>query len=195
MDAWKCRVTLPPSTRTPRRAEGAGLALKVRSKGAITSTRSRPPLEPPGTSTEVLAGRRDRREGGARRSKARKLAWSGICRRLRSRSLPRFRRSFLSQVSKNCRRPYSDAISPHHGHRVMASAYKSATRTSDVSDSEAEAAISGSESSHTVEVASSSSGAAGDEVPTRTASAKLSQLPVELRNRILMLTSRGVSHR
>lgn len=77
----------------------------------------------------------------------------------------------------------------------MASAYKSANRMSDDSDSEFGGIDSEEESSHTVEADSSSSDTSDDEVPATKTGAKLSQLPVELRNRILMLTSRGVSYR
>lgn len=77
----------------------------------------------------------------------------------------------------------------------MASAYKSATRTSDDSDSEFGGIVSDEESSHTAEADSPSSDTSEDEVPAAKAGAKLSQLPVELRNRVLMLTSRGVSYR
>ena len=77
----------------------------------------------------------------------------------------------------------------------MASAYKSATRTSDDSDSELDVNMSSEESSHTLEGESSASDTSEDDHPTLQAAGKLSNLPVELRNRILMLTSRGVSHR
>ena len=77
----------------------------------------------------------------------------------------------------------------------MASAYKSAIRSSDDSDSDINVAMASPDSSHTLEGDSSASHDSEDDAPTIQTSAKLSQLPVELRNRILMLTSRGVSHR
>lgn len=77
----------------------------------------------------------------------------------------------------------------------MASAYKSTTRTSDDSDSDADRSMSSAESSHTLEGDSSASDEFEDDEPVPQTDAKLSQLPVELRNRVLMLTSRGVSHR
>ncbi len=79
----------------------------------------------------------------------------------------------------------------------MASAYKSAMRAADDSDS-------GSElddfSSNTLSVQEdsgdyNSSSDDQDESSPQPTPAKLAQLPVELRNRILMLTTRGVSHR
>ena len=78
----------------------------------------------------------------------------------------------------------------------MASAYKSATRMDDESDMDSEDEIMSNESSVTVEDETSESDMSGtdDEEPAPKSST-LDQLPVELRNRILMLTSRGVSHR
>lgn len=70
----------------------------------------------------------------------------------------------------------------------MASAYRNANRGSDESDSDmSEVEINGHAGSDTD--ASDASDASEEQTPA------LAQLPVELRNRILMLTSRGVSHR
>lgn len=70
----------------------------------------------------------------------------------------------------------------------MASAYRNANRGSDGSDSDvsdiSDVEINGHGDSDTAASESSD-----EETPA------LAQLPVELRNRILMLTSRGVSHR
>ncbi|OQV08788.1 Brix domain-containing protein [Cladophialophora immunda] len=74
----------------------------------------------------------------------------------------------------------------------MASAYKSAMRSGDASDSDESGSVVSAESSSTLRAESSS----GEE---RAQSQKkmndLSQLPPEIRNRVLMLTSRGVSYR
>ena len=77
----------------------------------------------------------------------------------------------------------------------MASAYKTATRTVDDTDSEPDVALPTLDSDETVEADTSASDTSDDEIPQANSNSKLSELPVELRNRILMLTSRGVSHR
>jgi len=66
----------------------------------------------------------------------------------------------------------------------MASAYKSAMRAADPNDSD--------DSSTTVR-ADSSDLSDGEQKPTQ--KGPLADLPLELRNRVLMLTSRGVSYR
>lgn len=71
----------------------------------------------------------------------------------------------------------------------MASAYRNANRGSDESDSD----ISDAEFSD--RISSEGSESSDDVSDDETTAPTLAQLPVELRNRILMLTSRGVSHR
>ncbi|EXJ91454.1 hypothetical protein A1O3_00002 [Capronia epimyces CBS 606.96] len=73
----------------------------------------------------------------------------------------------------------------------MASAYKSAMRSGDSSDSDEMSSVSSDHSSNTVRADSPSRGAHSE---TRKNN-NMSQLPLEMRNRILMLTSRGVSYR
>ena len=71
----------------------------------------------------------------------------------------------------------------------MASAYKSAMRGGDLSESDSDAS---EQSSNTIPNESA------DEKENPVAKTKrddASQIPVEIRNRILMLTSRGVSYR
>lgn len=80
-------------------------------------------------------------------------------------------------------------------HTSMASAYKTATRTVDDTDSELDVDMPTLDSDETVEADTSASDTSDHEAPQANANSKLSELPVELRNRILMLTSRGVSHR
>lgn len=72
----------------------------------------------------------------------------------------------------------------------MASAYKSAMRSGDSSDSDETRSVSSEQSSNTVQA--DSPGAAER---TEAGKKNLSQLPLEIRNRVLMLTSRGVSYR
>jgi hypothetical protein len=74
----------------------------------------------------------------------------------------------------------------------MASAYRSAMRSGNEFDSDEEGSETSAASSSTVRAESS-----GEEGKTtkQTKSNGLSQLPSEIRNRILMLTSRGVSYR
>jgi hypothetical protein len=81
----------------------------------------------------------------------------------------------------------------------MASAYRSATRATDQSEfDDEESVISSPESSQTLGADSFDDSLndynQGIPAPARQTST-LDQLPVELRNKILMLTSRGVSHR
>ncbi|KAL2423673.1 Ribosome biogenesis protein BRX1 [Exophiala dermatitidis] len=73
----------------------------------------------------------------------------------------------------------------------MASAYKSAMRSGDSSDSDETGSISSDHSSNTVR-ADSPSGERSSESKRQNS---LAQLPSEVRNRVLMLTSRGVSYR
>lgn len=77
----------------------------------------------------------------------------------------------------------------------MASAYKNATRESDDSDSDVGVFFSGEDSSHTIEADTLSDNTSDEEVSPPKGTSKLGDLPVELRNRVLMLTSRGVSYR
>ena len=80
----------------------------------------------------------------------------------------------------------------------MASAYKSTMRAGDDSDSEPDfASFSDEESSRTLSAHEDSDDVStgSDEEDEPLPDANLAQLPVELRNRILMLTTRGVSHR
>ncbi|RMZ77938.1 hypothetical protein DV738_g4185, partial [Chaetothyriales sp. CBS 135597] len=75
----------------------------------------------------------------------------------------------------------------------MASAYKSASRGADDSDFES---LSGDESSRTLSAHGNDEEDSDDEqAPPPRPLSKASQPPVELRNRILMLTSRGISFR
>ena len=75
---------------------------------------------------------------------------------------------------------------------TMASAYKSAMRLGDSSDSEASNAASSEQSSNTIRAESPE-----DAKPFRRSKEEdgLSQASLEIRNRILMLTTRGVSYR
>ena len=75
---------------------------------------------------------------------------------------------------------------------TMASAYKSAMRSADSSDSEASDAASSDQSSDTVCAESPQ-----DAEPLQRSKKQndFSQIPLEIRNRTLMLTSRGVSYR
>ncbi|KIW54333.1 hypothetical protein PV05_06697 [Exophiala xenobiotica] len=77
----------------------------------------------------------------------------------------------------------------------MASAYKSAMRSGDPSDSDSDSdtdSISSAQSSNTVQAESSDE----NELPSQKEKrSDASQIPAEIRNRILMLTSRGVSYR
>merc|ERR1711939_319024 len=75
----------------------------------------------------------------------------------------------------------------------MASAYKSAMRSGDPSDSDSDTdSISSAQSSNTVQAESSDE----NELPSQKEKrSDASQIPAEIRNRILMLTSRGVSYR
>jgi hypothetical protein len=75
----------------------------------------------------------------------------------------------------------------------MASAYRNAGRVSD--ESESDELMSDVEQSDASSVSGASEPTSDSEDETTTPVAKLVQLPAELRNRILMLTSRGVSHR
>lgn len=75
---------------------------------------------------------------------------------------------------------------------AMASAYKSAMRSGDPSDSDDSSSVSSEESSNSL------LGEASEEVGKTAAQKKqhdVTQIPVEIRNRVLMLTSRGVSYR
>jgi hypothetical protein len=83
----------------------------------------------------------------------------------------------------------------NHPNSNMASAYKNATRDSDDSDSGEGAIFSDEDSSHTLEADSISSDTSEQEDVAPRPKSKLEDLPVELRNRVLMLTSRGVSYR
>jgi hypothetical protein len=74
----------------------------------------------------------------------------------------------------------------------MASAYRNANRGSDESESDMSDMEIENGTGSDVSDASDKSEEDSDE---ETAAPALAQLPVELRNRILMLTSRGVSHR
>lgn len=76
----------------------------------------------------------------------------------------------------------------------MASIYKNASRAAEDSDLSDSSVSDEEQSSGTVRADTSSDASAdeGAQVPTTT---RLQQLPTELRNRILMLTSRGVSFR
>jgi hypothetical protein len=75
----------------------------------------------------------------------------------------------------------------------MASAYKSAMRSGDPSDSDSDTdSVSSAQSSNTVQAESSDE----NEGPLQKEKHNdASQVPAEIRNRILMLTSRGVSYR
>lgn len=115
------------------------------------------------------------------------------------RPAPRFpdRRSLCGAAKKvHNQPPHATASSTLRATLTMASAYKSATRMDDESDMDSEDELMSNESSATVEDETSGSDMSGadDEEPAPKTST-LDQLPVELRNRILMLTSRGVSHR
>jgi hypothetical protein len=76
------------------------------------------------------------------------------------------------------------SIANHPPSNNMASAYKSAMRSADPDDSD--------DSSTTVRANSSD---LSDEEQKAKPTGALSDLPLELRNRVLMLTSRGVSYR
>lgn len=75
----------------------------------------------------------------------------------------------------------------------MASAYRNAGRMSD--ESESDEVMSDIEASDASDASSAADSATDSEEEPSNPIAKIAQLPTELRNRILMLTSRGVSHR
>lgn len=75
----------------------------------------------------------------------------------------------------------------------MASAYRNAGRMSD--ESESDEAMSDFDENEASSASEADSATDSEEDASSSPVAKLVQLPTELRNRILMLTSRGVSHR
>lgn len=110
---------------------------------------------------------------------------------------PQIGDSLFRTAQKSCRLLRSELATNlfYQVHKVtfnMASAYRNANRGSDESDSDmsdVDVELNGQSGSETGD---SSDEASSEE---ETAAPTLVQLPIELRNRILMLTSRGVSHR